>query len=491
MRFQFSVPGLLFLCIASVGCVPTQRLHFPEAPTHRDEDRVWYDTDRDELPDFALTHDDDGRLDTIGYDDDQDGSPDRRFRLSDYSADNVPHLIVLLDAIPYQALRDAIAARPPGVWGAFYEPTKVIAPYPSMSALCFSAILQAPPMPGPVNRHYDPRPQVKGVNNLILKRLGGYRNPWQQRLHYNIRYTENGDAFLRPHPWMKVEFERARRAFDASPDRTTIVYISSTAMMLAKYGPPGLDAVLDELERFLLQILHERRGAVKISLASDHGHNLADTQWLDVTAPLEDAGFRIRKKLKRPDDVFVEMDGLLTWFGVYTSQPVAVGDALLEGLPQLETVAYMDGYDVVVRDHAGRARVSMADGKLTYTAETADVLGYGEALSGVALSRDEWFERTADLHFPDGPTRLWDAFHGRTVHTPQVMATLRDGTCAGIGWFTWFVKMRSTHGGLNQVNSAAMVMTMARPIDGPLRSDEVLDAIQPGFVPRIVSPAKR
>lgn len=491
MRFHFPVLGLLCFGFACVGCIPTQRLHFPEAPTHRDGADVWYDTNRDELPDFALTHDNAGRLDTIGYDDDQDGTADRQFRLSDYAAQDVPHLIVLLDAIPYRALRDAIAARPAGVWGAFYEPAKVIAPYPSMSALCFSAILQAPPMPGPVNRHYDPRPQVNGVNNLIVKRFAGYRNPWQQRLHYNIQYTENGDAFLRPRPWMKVEFERARRALDRSPDRTTIVYISSTAMMLAKYGPDGLEEVLDELGRFLLQVLHERRGAVKISLASDHGHNLTDTQWLDVASPLKEAGFRVKKKLKRPDDVFVEMDGLLTWFGVYTSQPVAVSNALLGSLPQLETVAYMDGYDVVIRDHNGQARVAMVDGRLTYTPETSDVLGYGEELSGVALGGDAWFERTADHRFPDGPTRLWEAFHGRTVHAPQVMATLKDGYCAGIGWFTWFIKMRSTHGGLNQVNSAAMVMTMTRPIDGPLRSGEVVEAIEPGFVPRIVSPAKR
>lgn len=488
MCSRLPVAALTVLLSLTAGCVPGDRLHFPEAPMQRSASATWYDTNRDDVADFALTHADDGRLETIGYDDNQDGTPDRRFRLTDYRNEDVPHLIVLVDAIPYQALREAIAARPAGVWGAFSEPTKVIAPYPSMSAVCFSAILHAPPMPGPINRHYDPRPQVNGVNNLIAKRWVGYRNPWQQRLHYNIGYADNINAFLNPRPWMKVEFERARRAFDQSPDRTTVVYISSTAAVLATYGRGGLDDILDELERFLLQVLHERRGAVKISLASDHGHNLTDTTWIDVEAPLKDAGFRVTKKLRRPDDVFVEVDGLLTWFGVHTSRPVEVSDALLAALPQLETVAYMDGYDVVVRNHAGQSRIALRDGTLVYDAQTADVLGYGDELSGVGLTRRQWFERTADQRFPDGPTRLWDAFHGGTVNAPQVMATLRDGSCGGIGWFEWFIKIRSTHGGLNQVNSAAFVMTMRGEINGPLRSGEVLEAIEPGFVPRLVSP---
>lgn len=472
-----------------LGCTPGDRLHFPDQPTHTQGSSTWYDTNRDETADFCLTHNDAGRLDTLGYDDDQDGEADRLYRLSDYRDDDVPHLIVLIDSIPFAALKKNLATRPPGVWGAFHEPVKVIAPYPSMSAVCFSDILHAPPMPGAINKHYDPRPQHNQTTNLINKRLGGYRNPWQQRLHYNIDYTDNTSAWLKPRPWLKIELERARQTFDASPDRTTVVYISSAAAMLMKYGQAGLDETLDELERFLLQVLYERKGAVKISVLSDHGHNLADTTWIDVEAPLKAAGFRVVDQIKKPRDVFIEMDGLMTWFGVHTSQPVAVSAALLADVPEVETITYMDGFEIVVRNAQGQARIVMADQKLIYSPQDGDPLDYGDDLSDVALSRDEWFERTADHVFPDAPSRLWDAFHGQTRSNPQVMVTLRDGYCAGIEWFQWFITPRSTHGGLNQINSAAVLMTTKGPINGPLRSGEAIDAIQPGWVPTIVSPA--
>lgn len=483
---------LLATTFTVIGCVPGERLHFERVPPVVAKDVVHYDADGDDLLDFSFVRPAVGqRLDELAFDDDEDGTPDRRFRLSDYGNDDVPHLIVLIDSIPFEAVRERFNGDAFTVLRAFHEPTKLIPPFPSMSALCFSSILHAPPMPGPINRSFDPRPQTNGVNNLITKRLGGHRNPWQKRLHYNIDYGDNGTAFLKPRSWMKVEFERARQAFDDSADRTTIVYISSSAAMLMKYGHRGLHETLDQLETFVTQVIHERRGAVKISILSDHGHNLRQTQWIDVEAALGDAGFRVAKKLKRPDDVFVEMDGLLTYFGVHTQQPAAVGDALLGGLAEIETVSYVEGYDIVVRSHAGAARVSRGeDGKLTYTPETADVLGYGEAFSGKPLTAEAWFEQTADHGYPDGPTRLWEAFHGRTQQTPQVMVTVKDGYCAGIEWFQWFVKMRSSHGGLNQVNSAAFLLTMTGPTPAAMRSGDVMDAIQPGFVPAVVSPGK-
>ena len=446
--------------------------------------RVWYDVDRDFTADFALVSDDNQRLESLAYDDDGDGEPDRVYDLADYALDEVPHLIILLDSIPFDAVREYYAKSSNPVWTRFHEPAKVIAPFPSSSALCFSAILHAPPMPGMINRHFDSRPQYNSVNNLITKRASGYRNPWQRRLHYNIDYSDNGYAWLKPRPWMRAEMERARRAFDASPDRFTIVYIASTSAMLSKYGREGLDEALRELEKFVLQVMYERKGAVAISILSDHGHNLVPSTWIDVGKALGDHGYRVSDKLTGPRDVFLEMDGLMTYFGVHTTQPVAVADALLT-MRELELVMYMEGAHIVVRDHRGAARIRLEDGRYIYEPGSADVLGYGD-LADQALTREQWLARTADHTFPDAPPRIWDAFHGIAVSTPQVMVTVRDGYHSGITWFELFIDMKSTHGGINQGNSAAFLMTMTRPVEGPLRSAEVLDAIEPGFTPQVL-----
>jgi hypothetical protein len=45
--------------------------------------------------------------------------------------------------------------------------------------------------------------------------------------------------------------------------------------------------------------------------------------------------------------------------------------------------------------------------------------------------------------------------------------------------------MASTHGSLNQVNTATFVMTMTGRVTKPLSMGQVLAAIEPGFVPTI------
>jgi len=64
------------------------------------------------------------------------------------------------------------------------------------------------------------------------------------------------------------------------------------------------------------------------------------------------------------------------------------------------------------------------------------------------------------------------------------MCTLRDGYHAGIEAFERIVDMESTHGGLSQFHSDAVLLTMIGGVQGPLRSREVLETIEPRYDPK-------
>ena len=78
-------------------------------------------------------------------------------------------------------------------------------------------------------------------------------------------------------------------------------------------------------------------------------------------------------------------------------------------------------------------------------------------------SRDAWFGATCGLEYPDAPVRIWEAFHERVVDPPDVMFTTYDGYYAGQPWFETFMRMNSTHGSFNQINSATFLLTMVSP----------------------------
>jgi hypothetical protein len=99
---------------------------------------------------------------------------------------------------------------------------------------------------------------------------------------------------------------------------------------------------------------------------------------------------------------------------------------------------------------------------------------------GFIVSRD-WFDATIDHEWPDAPFRLWEAFHGLVIHTPDVMFTTAPGYYIGRPFFDRFIDMASTHGGLNQQDSATFVITMTGRAPAPMRSGEVLRTIEPAY----------
>jgi hypothetical protein len=69
------------------------------------------------------------------------------------------------------------------------------------------------------------------------------------------------------------------------------------------------------------------------------------------------------------------------------------------------------------------------------------------------------------------------------------MFTTHDGYYAGQPWFEVFMRMRSTHGSLNQINSATFLLTMAgRPkTPATLPTRAVMPAIEPRWRPGAVA----
>lgn len=486
MRRRIAICIMVFVS----GCqAPLAQLSFPYRAIAAGEAAQSFDVDGDGRAEFTLTFDEAGRVDAQGYDDDGDGVSDRVYRLRDYDNELVPHLVILLDSVPFHAVAERYAA---GEFRWFDPPTKIIAPFPSMTEVCLTDLLHAPPTPGAIDHYYD-RPAGRLRNVMWKRAVEGYRYPWERLLAYRSRFYEEGLAYLNPRPWYQAELERARKAMDESPNRVTMVYLTSSSGMACKHGRAGVDEVLDGMARLCLQLLYERRGALKISVLADHGHNLVRSANIDVEALLREGGFRVTKQLRRPDDVVLELSGLVTYAAVRTAQPARVATQLLTE-PGMELAMYMESDRVIVRSVQGSAAIQFHHGRLRYEPITHDVLGYAPVLARLDAdetgfaSRDAWFAATVDHEYPDAPARIWDAFHHRVISPGEVMFTTRDGFCAGDAGFERFITMESTHGSLNKINSTSFLMTMTGRVDEPLRMREVMPAIEPTWRPGAGAP---
>jgi hypothetical protein len=265
--------------------------------------------------------------------------------------------------------------------------------------------------------------------------------------------------------------------------------------MACKYGKVGVQETLEGAEQLCLQLLYERHGAIKISMMADHGHNFMHSLNVPVDQFMQSAGLHPTDSINSKDDVVIEVNGLVTYAAVQTSQPVRVTDALLTH-QEVQLAMYMQGDRVVVRDAHGSAAIECLKRKLRYVPIDGDVLDYKPVIAELTkagkadvdgyVSDDDWFAATIDHQWPDAPRRVWDAFHRQAASAPRVMFTLNDGYCAGLSSFERYIDMASTHGGLNQVNSATFVMTMTNAsATAGLRSRNVLQWLEPGFDPLV------
>lgn len=494
------------------GCAfPSDRLSFPARPISASEGRREYDTGGDGKADFAIARGEGDAGALLEYDDDQDGTPDRAYRMGEADQGSTPHLIILFDSIPYEPVAERWSS---AEWFWFASPARVVPPFPTMSPVIFASMLHAPAQHGAINRYYD-RLRQKRVDR-ISERARGDANPWERRLHYRLDYWENGLAFLSPRRWLRVDLARAKAAFDSSPDRVTVVYLASTACMLSKHGRMGLEECLDGLEQLCAQVLHERRGRVNISVLADHGHNLVPGERVDVPRMLEEAGFHARDSLQGEDDVVVELDGLVNYVGIHTRKAAEVAAALAQR-PEIELVMYLEAAPerraddavspsrVIVRSAAGEAavehRAAQTPGDSAvyrYVPLSADVLGYasvveklrseGQTDAGGFAAADAWLSTTIDHRWPDAPRRLWQAFNGIVVHTPDVMLVTRRGYYAGQAKMDWWIDMASTHGGLDYDDSVTFLLTTTGrvPVGSVLRTEDAIRAVEPGYDPDLL-----
>lgn len=471
------------LLVGGCSFAPRERFAFHDQTIARDADMQWFDIDTDGKPDFALGYSGE-RADRVVYDDNEDGTIDRVYRFADHADSDVPHIIILLDSVPFHVMQQRYAA---GDFRWFNAPVKMISAFPSLTEVCYSEIFNTPPLAGVIDTQYDPR--ISKRRGDLWSRVGGDEQPWERRTHYHASYDEHGLSFLDPRAWYAAELQRAYDAIEASPDRATYVYFASAASMVCKYGREGASEVLDGARKLCLRLLYERRGAVRLSMMADHGHNFTPTKNVTLDQTLEDAGFRVVDRIASGDDVVISINGLVTNAALHTRRPADVAKALVRN-DAIELAIYRQGDRTIVRSRDGAAAIETRGDRYRYVPIDADALGY----AGVKVDADAdgfateraWLEATIYHEYPNGPPRIAAAMGRMVVSVPDVIVSVRDGYSTGKPEYEKWIEMKSTHGGLNQVNCATFVMSMTDRLKGPVLPREVLKILEPSERPRVV-----
>ncbi len=474
------------------GC--TGPLRFPAEPLRVTAasagKRLAYDTDGDGQADYVAVTNDAGRITHIGYAP-SGGDPEAMVDLDGLPTDQCRHLVLILDGVGYETVRAWQAA---GRLRLFHPPAPVISTYPSMTDIALADVFQSIRPFGYEARYFDhARNRMAGGDGDYLSMIN---EDWVRCTDYRAPTLVDPLAYLFPQHYFKEEL-KTLVGLIARRDRPMVVaYLVSTAGMGTTHLAKGQEEILEAIDRLTHQLVWQSRGLTKITVFSDHGHQLVPAEWIDFRSFLRERGWEVTERLDEPEDVVVIDYGLVTYASFATRSAPALSEALLEH-KGVDVVTYASDGRVIVESDEGRARIEQRGDRYRYVRETGDPLHLAESLKRAAdegvLDADgfaddrAWLRLTARHEYPDPVVRIWRGFHGLTEHVPDVIASLKDAYSAGMpSRAVRYPEGASTHGDLAAKSSTAFIMSTAGPVPEaarPLRSRD-LPKVLPGLVAR-------
>lgn len=472
------------LGFAAAGCNPATR--FPKAPLSSQDPPtgriIAFDTDKDRKPDYWQRQDATGRVVELWFDNNHDGAPDETVVLDTIPLDQVPHLIIALDGCPYDCVEEAYGK---GALRLFRPPVRMISCFPANTDLAMSQIWRVGPARFCEALCFDPK--TNRLNNGSIAYLLAQNSPWVPKMAYRCSFLWDASAYLTPQLVFDHELRGIYRRFAKAHNGTVAGYTVGTAGLGTRGGKEGILKYIDQVDRLCQQIVHERRGRVKLSILADHGQGLKRCRRVSFGKYLKDYGYRLGSRLQSDRDAVTIEYGIVTYAAFFTKTPAGLADVLRRH-EAVELTFHKSGPDVVVMNREERAVIARADGGFRYDARDGDPLKIspiivrlreqGKVSPDGVINDRALFEATATHVYPDAVRRAWFAFNGLTRISPDVIASLYNGYSHGGAFFDLMIGgVSSTHGSIDQLSSTSFVLTMRGPLPPALRLEDALQAL--------------
>jgi len=457
------------------GCL--KPVYFPVEPARTIEQPVptsVYDPLGDGKLTYRTLRNDEGRVDRIAYGPTAEGTSPAVVNLDAIGFAQCRHVVLILDGVGYDLVKKY---REEGHLRLFHPPSRVIAPYPTLTDLCFEDFFGYLPVRGFESRYYDHKAgRVMGGSGAYLR---GDNTPYNRLLHYRANMIFDAIGYVLPWQVFGKEINDAKRLIDRRQTQEVRCYFVSSAGVGTKMGAKGHRRCLEKVDQLVQQLVWETRGLVKVTLLSDHGHSYTPAEPVGLAEHLEAKGWRLTDRLRGPRDVAYIRFGLETYaaLSTHSPQPLAADAVECEGV-DLASCAVKGG--VLVRaPGGGRATVRHKAGRFGYAPQEGDPLKLKGILATLTADADglygadDLLAATATHEYPAPLQRLWRA-HFALVESPaDVIVSLKDAYFSGSGGFSRFAQVASTHGSLNYNNSAAFILSTAGRLPPVMRSRDI------------------
>lgn len=398
-------------------------------------------------------------------------------------------IILCLDGVGFSTVEKM---RAEGRFRLFREPARMISPFPTLTNVAMSQILQ-PAGGGEAVGYEDSffdteRNRMRGGALESLRNGGTFREAFD----YRPSAVQTGLGFAAPPLSAYLEalsdIARLRQKARALRGGVFSAYIHATDLAAHAGGERLLRSILARLDDALSDIARESETPVEIIIFSDHGNQFMKYRRAPLKSALRRAGFKIESRVRDARSVVLPQFGLIGCALLFTTEGnerrLAETMAATRGV---DFAAYETEGVVYVIARSGEASIERRGERYRYRSEQGDPLrlaatardlaARGKADQDGFTADADWFAETVESGRPDALRRVYEGTTNAVRHRANVIVSFEDGYYSGSVALDLLTLLKATHGNLGRGQSFGFVMSTTRSLPAYLRAAEVWDAI--------------
>lgn len=406
-------------------------------------------------------------------------------------------LVLALDGVSYRdlkALQTGITVT--NFWGkpfqrraftsaeGYFPVSRMISTFPSASDVAWTDIFGDRPLPGYQRTYFSVAANAEVSINGVTTSM-----EHERQMHWQV---ENG--FLRAMGYMyplqiyKLELRGMVKNFWQATNLDSNFYVYVRASDDAQHMDCDITKMLCLLDEQLQDLRARYRAQtgrdLQIVILSDHGHNHAGRgRRVAVNAFLEKAGYHVGQSLTSSQDVILPTVGVESWVEIHNApaETATLAQRLCQ-LPGVDVLAAIlperTASFLVMNSKSARAIIDWNPKKnsFRYTAERGDPINYNSVVRALAqngqldaagfASADDWMKATMTNHYPLALERIVRGLTRNTLNPATILISL-DNRYVNDSWpvqmGSRLVSCRSTHGGLDDINSDGILLCNFAP----------------------------
>lgn len=422
--------------------------------------------------------------------------PARAAAFDETDGTTVRHLIICVDGVAFATIEEM---RAEGRFRHFRAPSRMVAPFPSLTNLALGEILKpagAVEPPGYEDNYFDTA-KNKMRGGLLDRFRGGrfIKGTFRELFDYHPSAVKSGLGYVAPPASTYLEsltdIVRLKQKFRASRAPVFFAYTGASDSLAHLGGERLLKSFLTRLDETVKDLVRDGGGGggrVEVTIFSDHGNDFKGYRRVSLKSALRKADFKVDDKIKNGRSVVLPQFGLVGCAVMWTQESNEARLATVASRVRgVDFAAYEKDGVVFVLDEEGSATLERRGERFRYRATHGDPLELStiiESLRGLGkvdaenfIADEDWFAATIEGARPDVVRRVFEGVSERVPHRASVLVNLADGYYTGSASLDVFAFLQATHGNLGARQSFGFVLSNARDLPPHLRARDVWRAI--------------